>query len=576
MYRNYPTEEFRDVLELVRQASLRFSEKPIFQEERDGCLQTTTYGELIADVNALGTEIYAQSNPGDECRSGDTGVVLRLCHADRVLLVGDPSAAWVTAYLAVAGGGGTVVPMDSHASVAELARAAARTSARAIFCPRAVKNELKKALAEEFCAHVMQKETSSEPSGAAEVLTPTVWALEELPALERRGRERIERGDRAFLETPPEPSAPCTILFESGVAANGGRGVMLSHRNLCFTVAELCRMVELTADDSFLSVLPLHFIYSFLCGILVPLSLGCTVTFSKDLRRLAQEMRRSKPTVVVCSALIPEAMHRKIRTRLQENNLEKRFSAIVKATNGIPSDGLRDTSKRHALAAIHESFGGNLRLLLACGGTVSSETLTGLRGFGIHTLEAYGLPECSSLLSINRDRFFRDGTAGHPLPNTILDIYGMQEDGVGEIRCKGDHVMLGYLEAPDATADVLRDGWLYTGMFGSFDPDGFLRVVGKKQTIIRTANGKPVFPEELEALLLKSPYVRKALVKGILNPDRQDYDVSALLTPNLDRFRQTYGEHFTEAQVRAELRRAVEDVNSQTPPHKRIRAFRIG
>lgn len=540
MYRNHPAEQFRDLSDLLRQSSLRFSEKPLFLEKREGINKSITYSAFSADVNALGAELYA-----------------RFSGTERVLLAAEGSRAWVTVYFAVACGGGTVIPIDPTASVSELAESARRTHADVIFCTRTVKNQLISELAE------------------SDLQSPSVFSIEDLSALAKSGRSRIEQGDRRFPDAIPDPNSPCTVLFESGTATGNSLGVMLSHRNLCFTVSQLCRMVNLTSDDVFLSVLPLHLIYSFLCGILAPITRGGSIAFSDGLQNLARDMREVRPTVAVCASLIPQAMHRKILTCLRESGLEKRFSALVKATNAIPNESLRATSKRHALTLVHESFGGKLRLLLSCGGTVSPETLVGLRGLGIHTVQALGLPESSSLLSINRDGFFRDGTAGHPLPDSILDLYGMQEDGIGEIRCKGDHVMLGYFESPAASAEVLRDGWLYTGILGYVDSDGFLHVVGKKQNVIPAPFGKQVFPEELEALLCATPYVREALVTGVLDPTRQIYDVVAILFPDIDRLRHTYGDNCSAEQIRAELRRAVEDVNSLTEPHKRISSFRI-
>lgn len=543
MYRNYPAEQFRDLSDLLRQSSLRFSEKPLFLEKRDGVNKSISYSAFSSDVNALGAELYA-----------------RFSGMRRVLLAAEASRAWVTVYFAVVCGGGTVIPIDPAASVSALAESARRTRAEVIFCTRAVKNQL------------ISELTESDPQAQP---APSVFSIEDLSALARNGRSRIEQGEREFLDTIPDPNSPCTLLFESGTATGNSLGVMLSHRNLCFTVSQLCQMVNLTSNDVFLSVLPLHLIYAFLCGILAPLTHGGSIAFSDGLRHLARDMREIRPTAAACTPLIPEAMHRKILAHLHDSNFKKHYSALVKATNAIPKNSLRATSKRHALAPIHQSFGGRLRLLLSCGGTVSPEALVGLRDLGIYTLQSFGLPECSSLFSVNRDEFFRDGTVGLPLPDSILDIYEMQEDGVGEIRCKGDHVMLGYFESPAASAVVLRDGWLYTGILGYVDSDGFLHVVGKKQNVIPAPNGKQVFPEELEALLCATPYVREAMVTGVLDPTRQAYNVVAILFPDIDRLRHTYGDNCSAEQIRAELRRAVEDVNSLTAPHKRISSFRI-
>lgn len=546
MYRNYPTEEARDLKDLLLRAARRFPDKTYLWEKRNGALQSVSFGEFLADVNAIGEALSA-----------------RLSDVGRVLLAGPSSRRWATAYFAVVCSGGTVIPLDASLSAADLAESARRTEASAVICTDRLAENLSHVLSE--------KKTES----ACKNPSPIVIPFGELPALAEKGRALIKRGKSDQPRKKIDPNTICAIQFESGSAADGSLGVMLSHRNFCFSVAELCRMIELRSDDVLLSVLPLRFSHTLTCNLLAPLACGGSVAFCGGLKNLAKSMREVRPTVMVCPPVIPETMHRRISARLREIGLEKKTDAWVKATNSIPSEDLRATSKRHAFAAIHESFGGRLRLLLSCGGAISPEALRGLRDLGILTLQGYGRAECTSLLSLNRDRFFRDETAGLPLPNTLVDLSEMQDDGTGEIRCKGAHVMLGYYGAPASTEEVLRNGWYYTGEIGYLDGDGFLHVIGKKKNVILAAGGLPIFPEELEALLCATPYVREAIVVGKPNPDRGVCDAVALIYPDLDRLHLTYGNECTEEQIRAELRRAVEDVNSSVAPHKHIRSFQI-
>ena len=190
--------------------------------------KSITYSAFFADVNALGAELHA-----------------RFSGTERILLATEASRAWVTVYFAVVCGGGTVIPIDPTASVSELAQSARRTRADVIFCTRTVKNRL------------IAELTESDPQAQS---APVVFSIEDLSELAKSGRTRIEQGDRRFHDVIPDPNSPCTVLFESGRATGNSLGVMLSHRNLCFTVSQLCRMVNLTSDDVFLSVLPLHLI----------------------------------------------------------------------------------------------------------------------------------------------------------------------------------------------------------------------------------------------------------------------------------------------------------------------------
>ena len=160
-------------------------------------------------------------------------------------------------------------------------------------------------------------------------------------------------------------------------------------------------------------------------------------------------------------------------------------------------------------------------------------------------------------------------------PDTLLDVCDLQEDGIGEVRFRGENVMLGYYKMPDETARVLRGGWFYTGDLGYLDEKGFLYIVGRKENVIVTADGKNVFPEELEYLLDKSRFVKESVVLGRKNEQTQSVEVSAVLYPDYDALRETYGEEFTEAQLDLEMNRAVTGANSRLPTYKHIASFSL-
>ena len=130
--------------------------------------------------------------------------------------------------------------------------------------------------------------------------------------------------------------------------------------------------------------------------------------------------------------------------------------------------------------------------------------------------------------------------------------------------------MLGYYKNPELTQKVLRDGWLYTGDLGYMDENGFLYITGRKKNVIVTATGKHVFPEELELLLTESPYVKDAVVLGILNEQKNDYDVVAVIHPNIPHTMEVYGKDYTAEQLDLELKKAISEVNAQVDKHKRI------
>ena len=135
--------------------------------------------------------------------------------------------------------------------------------------------------------------------------------------------------------------------------------------------------------------------------------------------------------------------------------------------------------------------------------------------------------------------------------------------------------MLGYYRDPVATAEVVRDGWLYTGDLGFMDEDGFLYVTGRKKNLIVTAGGKNVFPEELEYHLNKTPFVKESVIVGCYNPKKRSCDIIAVLYPDFERMETTYGIDYSEQRLRLELKKAVSEVNGKLLPYKRITTFLI-
>lgn len=530
-YKNYPVEEFGDLREALRSNAEKIPNKAALLQRRGEKWQGTSYRRLFSNINALGAELLSRGLGGKN-----------------ILILGENGVFWATAYLSVICGVGVAVPLDRDTSARELARIAHFCDAGAVFYSVSATDQL-----------------CDLDSSVAR------FPLESLPSLISLGRKKLARGDRSYPDAVIDPCAMASILFTAGTTG-APKGVMLSHRNLCFDIAEFCRMVYIDANDLFLSVLPLHHAYESTCGFLCPLSRGATVAYPEGLDDLSSCMKEIHPSVILTVPVLLESFYRKILLNLQKHDMEKRVRDLIKTTNAIPSRTLRISSKKKAFAAIHASFGGKLRLLLAIGDAINPAVLAGFHDFGIPALQAYGLTECAPLAAINRDSYFHLPAAGLSTPNILIDIFDMQENGIGEIRVKGDNVMLGYYKMPNATAAVLRNGWLYTGDLGRFDKNGFLFVTGNKKNSISLPNNVTVFPEELENLLARSLYVREAVVSSSPPPSPS---LVAFIYPDFPRLKSDFGQHFSLDRVHAELHRAVANVNSQLPPHKQIASFSI-
>ena len=320
------------------------------------------------------------------------------------------------------------------------------------------------------------------------------------------GRQRIEEGRNDFREREVTPGDLLAILFTSGTMGNS-KGVMLTHANVAANLVDAVKWVDLQTEDRFLSVLPMHHSYECTHGFLLPLYRGSMISFSESLRRIVENIAETKATAVLGVPLLWHAIYKRIEAALAEKGHWKVEAA--KKVAGISEKLLRVNIRRRVFARFHERFGGALRILISGGAAVDPRVGKGFRELGITFLQGYGLTESSPLLTVNRNKAFKDDAAGLPLAGVDIRI---AEDG--EILARSPSVMQGYYNNPEATREALVDGWLHTGDLGYLDDEGFLYIQGRKKAVIVTPGGKKVYPEEVEAEILKSPYILECLVWG--------------------------------------------------------------
>ena len=531
-YRNYEVPSYGTLKKMLGTSVEKFADRPVFHEKIDGAWRMRTYREYGEDVNALGTELLARGFGGK-----------------RVIVTGVNCYAWVVTYMAVICGVGVIVPVDKEIPAEELANIAQVSEASlVIYGPKSAEK--------------------------VEAVDPAIerYSFAKLDELIRSGKRRMAEGDRSYLDAIIDPDVMSALIFTSGTTGVS-KGVMLSHHNLCFDIYEARQMLYCDEKDVCLSVLPLHHVYECTVGFLAQLWSGSSVAFSEGVRYISRNMQEVHPTIVLCVPLLLETLYHKLWLNIRKNGLEGKVRAMIKATNAIPGERARMLAKKSVFRAIHKNFGGKLRIMASGGASIDPEILRGLRDLGLLAIQGYGLTECSPIAAVNRDTYYRDSSAGLAMPNVLLDIYDVQDDGTGEIRLRGDNVMLGYYNMPELTEEVKRDGWFYTGDLGYLDADGFLHITGRKKNVIVTANGKNVFPEELETYLCRNPFVAEAVVVGVMNEKKKDLDVVALIYPSRAHFEEIYGKTYTDEQVNAELTRAVDAVNATVQSYKRMVRF---
>ena len=366
------------------------------------------------------------------------------------------------------------------------------------------------------------------------------------------------------------------IIFTSG-SLGRAKGVMLSQGNLKSNLTSMVSMLFIYPEDKFLSVLPMHHTYECTCGFLCPLYSGASAHYAQSLKTVTDDLQKVKATMLLGVPLLFDKMFKRIYKSINEDKTKSKIiKPLIKITDVVEKVGWK-SFKKIVFKELHEKFGGSIRIFIAGGAAPDPKVAKGLREFGFNFVQGYGLTETSPILTLNRLNNFKDNAAGIPLPDVQLKINNPDANGVGEIFAKAPNVMLGYYKNEKLTAESFEDGWFKTGDVGFFDEDGFLHISGRKKNVIIAKNGENVFPEEIEDVLNRSPYVLESLVYGEKD-SKHDEIIAVQLVTDAEAFIE-YSENnnvpITEDLIQQTISQVIKDVNKGLPIYKQIKKFNV-
>ncbi|HOZ55026.1 MAG TPA: AMP-binding protein [Clostridia bacterium] len=328
--------------------------------------------------------------------------------------------------------------------------------------------------------------------------------------LVEKGKKLLKEGNELYKNINIDNEKMSALLFTSGTTAQS-KGVMLSQKNITSNIMAMAKMAKIYSTDTILSFLPLHHTFECTITFLYGFYSGATVAFCDGLKYIAQNLVEYKISVFVAVPLVLETMYKKI-----ENGIEKSGKAkIVKLLSSVTkflNDYLHIDIRRKVFKSVLDNLGGNIRILFFGAAPMSKDVIVGYNIFGVDTLQGYGLTETSPLAAAETDLQKRPGSVGMAPYNVELRLVDIDEQGIGEIQVKGPNVMLGYFENENATNDVLKDGWFSTGDLGYYDKDGYLFISGRKKEVIVLKNGENVYPNDIEFLINKLPYVAESIL----------------------------------------------------------------
>ena len=490
-------------------------------------------GRTLATVLLAPHEGPAIRFPGGEWSHGElnrrvrelaAGLIgLGIEFGDRVSILGATRPEWTLTDAAALVAGAVVVPIYHTNSPEECAYVLAHSGARAVICEDAAQVEKIDAILSQCpeLEHVIAMTPVPGVQSIADVAAAGTHLNDDAVA-NRAGRVG--------------PDDLATIVYTSGTTGPP-KGCRLTHANCLATMEVYERLLDLRESAVVFMFLPLAHVLARMTQM-VALDVGGTIAFSSgDTSRLVEDIAATRPTHVPS---VPRVFE-KIRTR-----------ALASADEGGPAKKLvfrwalragrrmREAERagsvgpllrrEHALAdrlvlsKVRGLFGGSLELALTGAAPIARDVLEFFDACGVLVLEGWGMTETCAAGTLNTVEAFRFGSVGRPLPTTEVAI---AEDG--ELLVRGPSVFGGYHRDPESTAEVLDDGWLLTGDLAEVDPDGFVRITGRKKDLIITSSGKNISPANIEAALRESRWISQAVVAG----DNRPYLV-ALLTLDPD------------------------------------------
>lgn len=538
---------------------------------------------------------------------------------DRAALLAQSSPSWVMAYLGVLKSSAIAVPIDKDLKQGELRHILSDCGARVLFTEQpyldvifevaeslpqlekiillnhapAQKEQMSPQAEKSLAALILEWQQLSQryqikdediqsfenmAEGFHQLVMPAEYKEDDKKKsfFARLLRDRDNKTPRLPIEsletfqkaTPPPlphgtPDDPAVILYTSGTTGRS-KGAMLSHSNITSNVRTAIELFELDSNMHTLSFLPINHVFEQVAGILLPLTVGGTVSFAESLRKLGDNLAEVKPNfllgVPAVFRLIAERMHRKI-----ENQSLARVLFRFRPTRGMITKKVR------------EAFGGN-PVFISGGAALDPEVARSLMNMGLNVYQGYGITETSPVIAVETPQVNRLGTVGRPMPGIEVKIHKANAEGVGEIWAKGPNIMLGYYNNQQATNEVITDGWYHTGDLGCIEEDGYLKICGRLKNLIVTANGKNVYPEEVENELLNSPFIAEIMVYGH-KVNKISEEVYAMIYPDQDALdvhaREAGASPYGPQDIEKIICREVLEKGKNLADYKRIKRFTL-
>jgi len=529
----YEEKRFANYREIVNHSAETFKEKEAFQlrAKGKGEYRYVSFEEVRDYYYALCTEFIERGYKGK-----------------RIAVMGKNSCEWSICYLA-ASTVGCVVPIDKEVSPEDAAAFMKAAECAAMFADKKLLDKVK-----EQGYEAEYNEFSS------------IWETNLAVSPERKA-------EIDAIELRPDE---CQVLIFTSGTTGSSKGVCLSQSAVCANIYSTVQVVKIKPEDRTLSLLPLHHTYECTLNFLLLFSKGACITYCDGLTKIKKNLMEYKPTILVVVPVILKMLSKQIKKGVAASCPKRYAKLFEEHTLGYAMAHTIFPIRWVIKKNVREQLGGHMRLFIVGAAAVEPFIIEDFNSIGIQTLQGYGLTECAPLVAGNCDFYLNVNSAGKVMPGNEMKIDNPNAEGVGEILTKGDNLMLGYYNDPEATAAVMQDGWFKTGDLGYIDEDGWLYIRGRSKNVIVTPNGKNIYPEELEERLGDYSEIAEAIVVAGKARDGET-SVKAKIVANLDELKSKYADldiHDADA-VKEKIKQVVDEINDKIPAYKNIKIVEV-
>lgn len=513
-------DEFSTVHDLIDRGYKKYPDKIYCRYLLNGIERTKTYSEMYQ--YAVSTGIFL------------SGLVTSSRH---IALLGNSSFEWFTSYYGLLYSGIVAVPIDKQLSREELLRQINFADVEILLYGGEYTDIAKYIVENSECCRLSFcfDKTESDDIYLYDVLPPYL--------------------DSDCHIAAPDPSSIAEIIFTSGTTGIG-KGVMLSHGNIVSSVKFGIRIVNPTPDDVLLSIMPNNHSYELTVGIISPIYFGVSIAINDNMRRLIKNFSLFKPTIMLVVPALLKMIQKEIFSSAKKQKKLLLFHSAVSVSRFFHIFGI-DLSRK-MFKDVYSTLGGSLKTIICGGSFLSGDLIEFYKDIGINVIQGYGITECSPIVSAFNERYAKKGSVGKVGPYCKVKCVD------GEICVSGSNVMLGYYKNPELTADIIRDGWFYTGDLGYVDKNGFIKLTGRKKNLIILSNGENVSPEELEDHL-----INLAIVDSVAVYEEND-KIAVEIFPS-----ESYISDNNITDIAGVIRESVYKVNSSLPPYKHMQIIKV-